>query len=290
MARLIGKVAVITGGSGGIGQATAQRFIAEGARVVLVDLDAARLRATVAALMAIAGDALLEVVDEAVNELVDEGIDDAASGAGSAVGSAAVSMVVADVSDEAQMRGVLATTLQRHGRIDVLFCNAGIEGEVAPLTDMPVEVFDRVMAVNVRGVFLGLKHTLPVMQRQGSGSIIITSSVAGLKGALRLAPYAASKHAVVGLMRSAVLETGTSGVRINTIHPSPIDTRMMRAIEHGRAPGAEAAAKAAITLRIPAGRYGTADEVASTALFLASDDSRYCTGGRYSVDGGMTAA
>lgn len=290
MARLMGKVAVITGGSGGIGQATAQRFIAEGAQVVLVDLDAAQLRATVAALKAIAGDALSEVVDEVVDEGVDEGINDATSGGDSAVGNAAVSMVVADVSNEAQMRGVLATTLQRHGRIDVLFCNAGIEGEVAPLTDMPVEMFDRVMAVNVRGVFLGLKHALPVMQRQGSGSIIITSSVAGFKGALRLAPYAASKHAVVGLMRSAVLETGNSGVRINTIHPSPIETRMMRAIEHGHAPGTEAAAKAAISLRIPIGRYGTADEVASTALFLASDDSRYCTGGRYSVDGGMTAA
>jgi NAD(P)-dependent dehydrogenase (short-subunit alcohol dehydrogenase family) len=155
---------------------------------------------------------------------------------------------------------------------------------------MPVAMFDRVMAVNVRGVFLGLQQALPVMQRQGSGSIIITSSVAGFKGAARLAPYAASKHAVVGLMRSAVLETGASGVRINTIHPSPIDTRMMRSIEHGQAPGAEAAAKQAITTRIPAGRYGTADEVARTALFLASDDSRYCTGGRYSVDGGMTAA
>ena len=286
MARLIGKVVVITGGSGGIGQATAQRFIAEGAQVVLVDLDAERLRVTVAALMAIAGDALLEVV----NEVVDGGINDPLSAAGSAVGSAAVSMVVADVSDEAQMRGVLATTLQRHGRIDVLFCNAGIEGLVAPITEMPVEMFDRVMAVNVRGVFLGLKHALPLMQRQGSGSIIITSSVAGYKGAHRLAPYAASKHAVVGLMRSAVLETGASGVRINTIHPSPIETRMMRAIEQGHAPGAEAAAKAAITLRIPAGRYGTADEVAATALFLASDDSRYCTGGRYSVDGGRTAA
>ena len=274
MARLIGKVAVITGGSGGIGQATAQRFIAEGAQVVLVDLDAERLHATLAALVALSGDALSEGVSEADG----------------AVGSAAVSMVVADVSDEAQMRGVLTTTLARHGRIDVLFCNAGIEGLVAPLIDTPVERFDQVMAVNVRGVFLGLKHALPLMQRQGSGSIIITSSVAGFKGALRLAPYAASKHAVVGLMRSAVLETGASGVRINTIHPSPIDTRMMRAIEHGHAPGAESAAKAAITLRIPAGRYGTADEVAATALFLASDDSRYCTGGRYSVDGGMTAA
>lgn len=254
MDRLTGKVAVITGGSGGIGQATARLFVAEGARVVLVDLDAERLRAAVAA-----------------------------------IASDAVSLAVADVSDEAQMCGVIDDTLQRHGRLDVLFCNAGTEGLVAPIVDTPVEAFDRVMAVNVRGVFLGLKHALPPMQRQGSGSIIITSSVAGFKGGMRLAPYAASKHAVVGLMRSAVLETGASGVRINTIHPSPIETRMMRAIEQGHAPGAEAAAKQAITTRIPAGRYGTADEVALTALFLASDDSRYCTGGRYSVDGGMTA-
>jgi len=253
--RLAGKVAVVTGGSAGIGLATGRLFAAEGAAVVLVDLDAAGLQAAVAE-----------------------------------IGLASVSHAVADVSDEAQMRSALQAAVDRHGRLDVLFCNAGTEGYIAPLTEMPVEDFDRVMAVNVRGVFLGLKHALPLMQRQGSGSIIITSSVAGFKGAAHLAPYAASKHAVVGLMRSAVLETGASGVRINTIHPSPIETRMMRAIEHGRAPGAEAAAKQMITNRIPAGRYGTADEVAATALFLASDDSRYCTGGRYSVDGGMTAA
>ena len=255
MPRLAGKVAVITGGSGGIGLATARLFAAEGANVVLVDLDAERLQL-----------ALTEI------------------------GSAAVSRQVGDVSDEAQMQAVLQATVALHGRLDVLFCNAGTEGRIAPLAEMPVADFDRVMAVNVRGVFLGLKHALPLMQRQRSGSIIITSSVAGFKGAQHLAPYAASKHAVVGLMRSAVLETGASGVRINTIHPSPIDTRMMRAIEHGRAPGAEAAAKQMIASRIPLGRYGTADEVAATALFLASDDSRYCTGGRYSVDGGMTAA
>ncbi|MES2718403.1 MAG: SDR family NAD(P)-dependent oxidoreductase [Pseudomonadota bacterium] len=254
MQRLQGKVAVITGGSGGIGLATGRLFAAEGAQVVLVDLDAARLQAAVAQ-----------------------------------IGSAAVSHQVADVSDEAQMRAALQAALALHGRLDVLFCNAGTEGRVAPLAEMPVEDFDRVMAVNVRGVFLGLKHALPVMQQQGGGSIIITSSVAGFKGGRHLAPYAASKHAVVGLMRSAVLETGASGVRINTIHPAPIDTRMMRSIEHGYAPGAEAAAQQSISSRIPAGRYGTADEVAATALFLASDDSRYCTGGRYSVDGGMTA-
>jgi len=254
MHRLSGKVAIITGGSGGIGLATARLFLDEGARVVLVDLDEARLRAAAAGL-----------------------------------GGDAVEVVAADVSDEAAVRDTLGATVQRHGRLDVLFCNAGIEGAVTPLTDYPVETFDRVLAVNVRGVFLGLKHALPVMQRQGGGSIIITSSVAGFKGGAHLAAYSASKHAVVGLMRSAVLETGASGVRINTIHPSPIDTRMMRAIEHGRAPGAEDAARQMISTRIPAGRYGTPDEVALTALFLASDDSRYCTGGRYSVDGGMTA-
>lgn len=254
MDRLAGKVALITGASGGIGLATAQLFVAEGARVVLVDLDDDRLREAMAGL-----------------------------------GRDAASHLAADVSDEAQMRGAIETTLQCCGRLDVLFCNAGIEGAIAPLTDYPVEMFDRVLAVNVRGVFLGLKYGLPPMQRQGSGSIIITSSVAGQKGAAHLAAYSASKHAVLGLMRSAVLETGASGVRINAIHPSPIDTRMMRAIEHGRAPGAEATAKARISQRIPAGRYGTADEVAFTALFLASDDSRYCSGGSYAVDGGMTA-
>lgn len=253
--RLAGKVCVITGGSGGIGAATGRLFAAEGATVVLVDLDAARLHAAVAEI-----------------------------GAG-----AAVSAQVADVGDEAQMQAVIADTVARHGRLDVLFCNAGIEGRIAPISETTVADFDRVMAVNVRGVFLGLKHAMPVMQRQGGGSIVITSSVAGFKGGAYLAPYAASKHAVVGLMRSAVLEAGNSGVRVNTIHPSPIETRMMRAIESGRAPGAEAAAKQMITTRIPAGRYGTPDEVAATALFLASDDSRYCTGGRYSVDGGMTA-
>ncbi|MBP7667619.1 MAG: SDR family oxidoreductase, partial [Burkholderiaceae bacterium] len=174
MNRLAGKVCVITGGSGGIGLATGRLFAAEGATVVLVDLNAGRLQAAVAE-----------------------------------AGSAAIHHQVADVSDEAQMRAALHDTVARHGRLDVLFCNAGTEGRVAPLSEMPVEDFDRVMAVNVRGVFLGLKHAMPIMQRQGGGSILITSSVAGFKGGAHLAPYAASKHAVVGLMRSAVLEAGS---------------------------------------------------------------------------------
>lgn len=252
--RLQGKCVVITGGAGGIGLASARLFISEGAQVVLVDLQQ-------------------EALDAALAQL--------ASGAASAV--------AADVSDEAQTRAYLQAALERHGRIDALFCNAGTEGRIAPIADYPMDAFDRVMAVNVRGVYLGLKHAMPIMQKQGGGSIVITSSIAGLKGFAGLSAYVTSKHALVGLMRSAVLEAGGSGVRINTIHPSPIETRMMRSIEEGAAPGAGTAAKAQFSAAIPAGRYGLPEEVARTALFLASDDSVFCTGGRYSVDGGMSA-
>lgn len=251
--RLQGKCVVITGGAGGIGLASARLFISEGAQVVLVDLQQ-------------------QALDAALAEL----------------GSDAASAVAADVSDEAQTQAYLQAALQRHGRIDALFCNAGTEGRIAPIADYPMDAFDRVMAVNVRGVFLGLKHAMPIMQKQGGGSIMLTSSIAGLKGFAGLSAYVASKHALVGLMRSAVLEAGSSGVRINTIHPSPIETRMMRSIEEGAAPGAASSVKAQFAASIPAGRYGLPEEVARTALFLASDDSAFCTGGRYSVDGGMS--
>jgi NAD(P)-dependent dehydrogenase (short-subunit alcohol dehydrogenase family) len=252
--RLQGKVAVITGGAGGIGMASARLFVAEGAKVVLVDVDEPALRA-------------------AVTEL----------------GSDAASHVVADVSDEAQVRRYFDAAVKRHGRIDALLSNAGTAGMVSPIADYPMDVFDRVIAVNVRGVYMSLKHALPLMMKQGSGSIVVTSSIAGLKGFAGLSAYVTSKHAVVGMMRSAVLESAASGVRINTIHPAPIDTPMMRVVEEGAAPGAAAAAKQQFESWIPAGRYGSPDEVARTALFLASDDSRFCTGGRYSVDGGMSA-
>jgi len=253
--RLAGNVAVITGGAGDIGQATAKLFVEQGASVVLVDRDEANLK---------------RVVAQMDND--------------------AVSYAVADVCDEAQVRGFIDSALQRHGRIDTLFCNAGIEGVAAPVVDYPVEVFQRVLAVNVMGVMLCLKYGLPHLQKQGSGSVIITSSIAGLRAVPLFSAYVTSKHAVIGLMRSAVQETARSGVRINTIHPSPIAGRMMESIAEGAAPGAAAAARAQTEAGIPAGRYGEPEEVAHMALFLASDDSRFCTGGTYSVDGGMSGA
>ena len=145
------------------------------------------------------------------------------------------------------------------------------------------------MNVNVRGVFLGIKHVLPVMMAQKSGSIINTSSVAGLMGWNGITPYVASKHAVIGLTKNAALEAASANVRVNSIHPSPVNTRMMRSVEAGLMPGEAEAAKEAITKEIPIGRYGEPVDVAKLVLFLASEDSTFITGSQYRVDGGIGA-
>jgi NAD(P)-dependent dehydrogenase (short-subunit alcohol dehydrogenase family) len=254
MKRLAGKVAVITGGAGGIGAATGRLFAEEGARVLLVDLADEALRRTVAA-----------------------------------IGGEHVSAVAADVSQADQVHRYVEAAVERYGGIDVFFANAGIEGVVAPITEYPDEDFDRVIGVNVRGVWLGLKHVMAHMQRRGGGSIIITSSIAGVRGSPMLAPYSASKHAVVGLMRSAALAGAPHRIRVNTVNPGQIETRMMRSIEAGIDPAAPERVKAEREGRIPMKRYGTPEEVARLALFLASEESAYCTGGTYMVDGGWTA-
>jgi len=255
MGRLSEKVAVITGAAGDIGRTAAQLFAGEGAKVVLVDVN---------------GDAL--------------------NAAARTIGNDAVSLVLADVTDPVQVQQYIQSALDRHGRIDVFVNNAGIEGVVKPIPEYPVEIFDRVIAVNVRGVWLGMKYMIPVMMEAGGGSIIITSSIAGIKGSPLVSAYIASKHACVGIMRAAAMECAEAGIRVNTVNPAPIETRMMRSLEKGLMPETPSEAKGLFQQMMPLGRYGTPEDVAQLMLFLASDESSYCTGGVYMVDGGTSAA
>ena len=255
MKRLQNKVAVITGGAGGIGQETAAHFLAEGASVVLVDVDQARLDATAKAL-----------------------------GGGERVLTAK-----ADVSNETDVKRYVETSLDRFGRIDVFFNNAGIEGAVAPLEQQDIALFDKVIAINVRGAYLGLKHVLPHMYKAGAGSVINTSSVAGLNGSAGVLPYVTSKHALTGMTKVAAIEAASRNVRVNSVHPSPVNTRMMRSLEAGFGPDDAAAAKTTMEKAIPLGRYGEPGDIAKLVVFLASDESRFITGAQYRIDGGMGA-
>ena len=251
MARLEGKVAIITGGTGGIGRAAGALFAAEGARVLLVDLDQTALQQVA-----------------------------------SSIGAAA-SYAVADVTDPAQTEAYVATALERYGTVDLFLNNAGIEGDVAPITDYDLDTFDRVMAVNVRGAWLGLKYVMRAMRERG-GSIVITSSTAGVMGTTGMSAYHTSKHAVIGLMRCAAMEGGPHGIRVNTVNPGPTETRMMRSIEDMRIPGRGEEIKHQLERRSLDGRYGEPEEVARMMLFLCSDEAAHCTGGVFMVDGGLS--
>ncbi len=260
MARLDGKTALITGASGGIGQAAARLFAEEGARVALVDLDEGTLRNVVGS-----------------------------------IGEDRASYAVADVTQPDQTQSYVQAAVDRWGGIDVYLANAGIEGSLAPIVDYPIDVFDRVMAVNVRGVWLGIKYVVPVMRQRGGGSIVITSSTAGIGAGPDMSAYTTSKHAVIGLMRTAAMEGAPLGIRVNTVNPAPIETRMMRSIEEMRVASLDDAGitveqmKQSAAARIPLRRYGNPEEVARLMLFLASDESSFCTGGVYMVDGGRSA-
>lgn len=254
MNRLENKVAIITGAAGGIGLATARRFLEEGARVVLSDVSGAKLR-------------------EAT-----EGWN-----------AERVALEEADVSAEQEVRRLTDRAIEQFGGLDVMMANAGIEGAVNPLTDYPMEQFDRVMAVNLRGAFLSIKYAAPLIAKRGGGAIIVTSSIAGLVGAAGLSAYVASKHGVMGLVKAAAVELAPLGIRVVSINPGPINNRMMRSIEEKAAPGAADAVKNGFEEKIPLHRYGENDEVASLALFLASDESSYCTGVPFVIDGGYTA-
>ncbi len=253
MSRFDNKTAIVTGAAGGIGSAAARRLVAEGAQVMLVDLQ-----------------------EQPLQQLAQE------------LGEAS-QWCQADVSSPDDCNRYLQQTLDSWGKLDLLLANAGIEGTTAPLKDYPLEQFQRVMAVNVYGVWHGLQQAMPVMAAGGGGSIVITSSVAGLQGAPGMAAYVTSKHAVVGLMRTAALEGARHKVRVNTVHPAPIETQMMRNLEKSMNPDDPHAVHEQMQQAIPFGRYGSAEEVASMMLYLGSDDSSYCTGGTYTVDGAMSS-
>ncbi len=256
MERLDGKVALITGAGSGIGLAAAELFAREGAKLVLVGRN-----------------------EQALQTAVDR------------IGADRASAVVADVSRPEDNERMVKAALDRFGGLDIFLANAGVEGATATIEDYPLDVFDQVMAINIRGVFLGLKATIPALRKRGGGSIIITSSIGGIRGRGQgNCAYIASKHAELGLMRTAALECAAHGIRVNAVLPGPTETRMMRNIEEGRSPGAPEKARAVLLANLPLKRYGTPEEVANVMLFLASDDASLCTGGVYSADGGLSAS
>jgi len=179
--------------------------------------------------------------------------------------------------------------IDKYGRIDCFFNNAGIEGKLAPTAEYDEAVFDAVIGVNVRGVFLGLRHVLPEMIRRGGGAVVNTASVAGLVATPGMPAYVASKHAVIGLTKTAAGEVAHQGIRVNAVCPGPVDTRMIHALEEQISPADPAAVGARYQAAIPSGRYTTVDEIANMVLFLCSDLASNTTGGQFVVDGGRTA-
>jgi len=246
------KVVVITGAAAGFGLAVATAMAAEGARLVLVDRAAGALR-------------------------------DAAERFAGAVA------VVADVSQEEDVDRYVDAAAAAHGRIDAFFNNAGIEGRMAPMTELSVADFDQVMAVNTRGVFLGLRAVLRVMKAQSAGAIVNTASMAGIRGAPAFAPYVASKHAVIGLTRCAALEGAPHGIRVNGVAPGHIDTRMARALTAQIDPADPDGVFERVSGQIPLGRYGTAGEVAALVVWLLSDEASYVSGATHLIDGALNA-
>ncbi len=246
-----GKSILVTGAAGGIGRAAAIAFAREGGRVAAVDMDAMGGEETVALIRQTGGDAFF---------------------------------IKADISQAAQVEAMVDRVVTNFGVLDCAFNNAGIEIEHLPLADADEATFDRLMSVNVKGVWLCMKHEIRQMLKQGGGAIVNTASVAGLVGAPLQPLYAASKHAVVGMSKTAAAEYGRAGIRINTVCPGIIRTAMLdRALE--REPRRE---KGIVKVH-PIGRLGEAEEIANAALWLCSPAASFVTGHQLAVDGGLTA-
>lgn len=249
------KVAIVTGAAGGIGSAVARRLSHEGAKVVVVDLDSNAAKRTASALP---GEAI-------------------------AIG--------ADVSQAADVAAYTTEAVARFGRIDAVHLNAGYPGKLVSFADSEIDDFDRVIAVNLRGAYLGLRAAVRQMIGQGGGgSIVVTSSGLGMAGGQMWGPYAASKHAVLGLVRSAALDHARQGIRINALCPGFVDTDMIRPTETAVGGGESSIGRHALESIVPLGRYGTPDEMAATVAWLLSDESSYASGGAFAVDGAVTAS
>lgn len=243
-------VVLVTGALSGIGRATAMAFVRERSRIVVSGRDIERGRALEAELRA---------------------------------GGAEALFVRADVRVESEVQSLVEQSVERFGRLDIAVNNAGIEGELGPVAEQATANYEAVFRTNVLGTLLGLKHEMRVMMRQGSGSIVNLSSVAGQVGFAHASVYAASKHAVDALTRSAALEGAAAGVRVNAVAPGPVATAMFE-----RFTGGSDDAKAALFASVPLGRAAQPDEIADAIVFLASDKARYVTGQVVTVDGGFT--
>lgn len=248
------KVVLITGGAGGIGQASAKEFLNKGAKVVLVDLNE-------------------EALLNAKNNLGNENIH----------------TITADVTDEENVEKYVQEAVDHFDRIDVFFNNAGVNGPYKNIKDLEKKDFDLVMNINTTGVFLGLKHVINQMEKQGGGAIVNAASNAAYIGSAGMAGYIASKHAVAGLTKTAALETAESNIRVNAVAPAAIDTDMLADIQNNLSPGEPEKSGEALKQGIPVGRFGTPEEVAKVVSFLASEDAKFVTGSIYNVDGGMQA-
>jgi NAD(P)-dependent dehydrogenase (short-subunit alcohol dehydrogenase family) len=253
MDRLAGKVALVTGAAGGIGLETATLFAAEGARVVIADTDEGNGRRAAKTIQGTGAEA---------------------------------AFVAADVSDEAQAKAMVDFAVSTYGALHVLFNNAGImPADDGGTTETSVDTWDRVMGVNLRGVWLGCRHGIPAMLRTGGGSIVNAASVVALMGAATAQiAYTASKGGVLSMTREVAVEYARRGIRVNALCPGPIDTPLLAELL------SEPAQRARRFVHIPMGRLGQAHEIAKAALFLASDDSSFMTGSALVVDGGITAA
>ncbi|WP_410764713.1 SDR family oxidoreductase [Haloferax sp. DFSO60] len=243
-----GKVALVTGAASGIGRATALRFAEEGAKVVVSDV-------------------MVDDGEQVVHEITEAGGDAA--------------FIRADVSKADDVAELVAGTVEQFGGLDFAHNNAGIEGAGAPLTEMSVEDFERVIDINLKGVFLGMKYEIPHLMERGGGAIVNTASVAGMTGGANLAHYYASKHGVIGLTRSAAMEVAGENIRVNAVCPGVIDTPMIERFTHGDEEATEGLLAAE-----PMGRMGKPEEIASAVVYLCSDDASFVTGHPMVIDGG----